>query len=76
MSLTASTPIIDVTGPEPVEHARPRPAALGRRPRHAPEGVPGGHVQLGCALIVGRRTASTDRKTSLNEALREAEVGA
>ncbi|HEX2110990.1 MAG TPA: 2,3,4,5-tetrahydropyridine-2,6-dicarboxylate N-succinyltransferase [Gaiellaceae bacterium] len=68
--LTASTAVIDVTGPEPVEHrgyVPPRSVVIpGTRPREFPAGtyaIPG-------ALIIGQRTESTDLKTSLNEALR------
>ena len=74
--LTGSVPIIDVTGEEPVEHrgyVPPRAVVLpGTRPREFPAGT----YQLGCALIVGRRSESTDRKTSLNDALREHDIGA
>jgi 2,3,4,5-tetrahydropyridine-2-carboxylate N-succinyltransferase len=74
--LTASVPIIDVTGPEPVEHrgvVPPRSIVLpGTRPREFPAGT----YSLACALIVGRRSESTDLKLSLNEALREHGIGA
>ena len=76
VTLTASVPIIDVTGPEPVEHrgyVPPRSIVLpGTRPREYPAGT----YHLACALIVGRRTESTDLKTSLNDALRDFEIGA
>jgi 2,3,4,5-tetrahydropyridine-2,6-dicarboxylate N-succinyltransferase len=69
--LTASTPIIDVTGDKP--HS-----IRGRVPRRAvvipgmqPKQFPAGTFSTPCALIVGRRSESTDRKTSLNAALRE-----
>lgn len=69
--ITASTPIIDVTGPEPVEtrgHVPARSVVIpGTRAKEFPAGV----YQLPAALIIGRRTASTDLKTSLNDALRE-----
>jgi 2,3,4,5-tetrahydropyridine-2-carboxylate N-succinyltransferase len=69
--LGASIPIIDVTGPEPVEHrgwVPPRSVVVpGTRPREFPAGT----FQLACALIIGRRTAATDLKVSLNETLRE-----
>jgi 2,3,4,5-tetrahydropyridine-2-carboxylate N-succinyltransferase len=68
--LTASTPILDVTGDEPVEHrgyVPPRSVVVpGTRPREFPAGTYG----LPAALIIGRRTESTDLKVSLNEALR------
>ncbi len=73
--LTASVPIIDVTGPEPVEHrgyVPPRAVVVpGTRPREFPAGT----YQLACALIIGRRTESTDLRTSLNDALREHGIG-
>ena len=71
VSLTASVPVIDVTGDEPVEHrgyVPPRSVVVpGTRAREFPAGT----YQLACALIIGRRSESTDRKVSLNEALRE-----
>jgi len=74
VALTASVPIIDVTGPEPVEHrgyVPPRSVVLpGTRPRE----YPAGSFHLNCALIVGERSASTDLRTSLNEVLREFEI--
>ena len=72
--LSASVPIIDVRGPDPVEHrgyVPPRAVVLpGTRPRQFPAGT----YQLSCALIVGERSASTDLKTSLNDVLREFEI--
>ena len=72
--LSASIPVIDVTGPEPVEHrghVPPRSVVLpGTRPKH----FPAGSYDLPCALIVGQRSASTDLKTSLNDVLREFEI--
>lgn len=69
--LTASTPIVDVTGPSPVvSHGR----VLARSvviPGMRPKAFPAGNYAVPCALIIGRRRESTDRKTSLNEALRE-----
>jgi 2,3,4,5-tetrahydropyridine-2-carboxylate N-succinyltransferase len=74
--LTGSVPIIDVTGEEPVEHrgyVPPRSVVLpGTRPREFPAGT----YNLACALIVGRRSESTDLKLSLNEALRAHGIGA
>jgi 2,3,4,5-tetrahydropyridine-2,6-dicarboxylate N-succinyltransferase len=76
VALTASVPIIDVTGSEPVEHrgyVPPRSVVLpGTRPKEYPAGT----FQVACALIVGRRSASTDLRTSLNDVLREFEIGA
>jgi 2,3,4,5-tetrahydropyridine-2-carboxylate N-succinyltransferase len=73
--LTASVPIIDVTGPEPVEHRGYVPPRSVVVPGTRPKEFPAGTYQLACALIVGRRTASTDLKTSLNDTLREFEIG-
>jgi 2,3,4,5-tetrahydropyridine-2,6-dicarboxylate N-succinyltransferase len=71
VSLTASVPIIDVTGAEPVEYrgyVPPRSVVVpGTRPRDFPAGT----YQLACALIIGTRSESTDLRTSLNDALRE-----
>ncbi len=68
--LTASTPIIDVTGPAPVEHrgfVPPRSVVVpGTRSKDFPAGTYG----LPAALIIGQRSAATDLKVSLNEALR------
>jgi 2,3,4,5-tetrahydropyridine-2,6-dicarboxylate N-succinyltransferase len=75
VTLTASVPIIDVTGPGPVEHrgyVPPRSVVVpGTRPRKFPAGT----YNLACALIIGRRNESTDLKTSLNDALREYGIG-
>ena len=75
VSLTASVPIIDVTGPEPVEHRGYVPPRSVVVPGTRPKEFPAGTYQLGCALIIGRRTESTNLKTSLNDALREYEIG-
>ncbi len=72
--LSASVPVIDVTGTEPVEyrgHVPPRSVVLpGTRPKE----FPAGRFDLPCALIVGSRSPSTDLKTSLNDVLREFEI--
>ena len=69
-------PIIDVTGAEPVEHRGYVPPRVDRRARRTPaREYPAGTYQLACALIVGWRSESTDRRTSLNEALRELGIG-
>jgi 2,3,4,5-tetrahydropyridine-2-carboxylate N-succinyltransferase len=73
-TITASTPIIDVTGPEPVEMRGVVPANSVVIPGTRPKEFPAGTYDLQCALIVGKRTPSTDRKTSLNDALRTFEV--
>ena len=75
-TITSSTPIIDVTGAEPVEMRGRVPANSVVVPGTRAKEFPAGAYQLQCALIIGRRSASTDRKTSLNEALRVFEVQA
>ncbi|HEY7724720.1 MAG TPA: 2,3,4,5-tetrahydropyridine-2,6-dicarboxylate N-succinyltransferase [Anaeromyxobacteraceae bacterium] len=72
--LTASTPIIDVTGPSEVVHKGRVPARSVVIPGTRAKSFPAGTYQVTCALVVGRRSASTDRKVSLNQALREFEV--
>jgi 2,3,4,5-tetrahydropyridine-2-carboxylate N-succinyltransferase len=69
--LTASTPIVDVTGPEPVETRGRVPARAVVIPGTRPRRFPAGEFGVPCALVIGARRASTDRKTSLNDALRE-----
>lgn len=69
--LTASTPIIDVRGAEPVEHRGAVPPRAVVIPGTRPKAFPAGTYQVPCALIIGERKASTDRKTSLNDVLRE-----
>jgi 2,3,4,5-tetrahydropyridine-2-carboxylate N-succinyltransferase len=75
VSLTASVPIIDVTGPEPVEHRGYVPPRSVVLPGTRPKDYPAGTFQVACALIVGTRSASTDLRTSLNDALREYGIG-
>jgi 2,3,4,5-tetrahydropyridine-2-carboxylate N-succinyltransferase len=72
--LSASIPVIDVTGPAPVEHRGYVPPRSVVLPGTRPKEYPAGRFELPCALIVGRRSASTDLKTSLNEVLREFEI--
>ena len=72
--LTASTKIIDVTGPEPVEIKGRVPARSVVIPGSYTKKFPAGEYQVPCALIIGKRKESTDKKTSLNEALRENNV--
>jgi len=72
--LSASIPVIDVTGPEPVEHRGYVPPRSVVLPGTRPKDYPAGRYDLPCALIVGERSASTDHKTSLNEVLREFEI--
>ena len=68
--LTASTKIIDVTGPEPVVHTGRVPARSVVIPGTLPKRFPAGEYGIPCALIIGKRKESTDKKTTLNEALR------
>ena len=72
--LTASTSIVDVSGPEPIIHKGRVPARSVVIPGTMPKTFPAGTYQVPCALIIGQRTASTDRKTSLNSALRDFNV--
>ena len=69
--LTASTRIIDVTGPEPVIHSGYVPPRSVVIPGTYQKSFPAGEYGVPCALIIGQRKASTDRKTSLNQVLRE-----
>ncbi|MGI9667594.1 MAG: 2,3,4,5-tetrahydropyridine-2,6-dicarboxylate N-succinyltransferase [Acidimicrobiia bacterium] len=73
-TITSSTPIIDVTGPEPIEMRGAVPAGAVVVPGTRPKEFPAGSFELQCALIIGSRSASTDRKTSLEDALRNFEV--
>jgi 2,3,4,5-tetrahydropyridine-2,6-dicarboxylate N-succinyltransferase len=75
VSLTASVPIIDVTGSEAVEHRGVVPARAIVVPGTRPKDFPAGTYQLACALIVGWRSEATDLKVSLNQALREHDLG-
>jgi 2,3,4,5-tetrahydropyridine-2-carboxylate N-succinyltransferase len=75
VSLTASVPIIDVTGTEPVEHRGYVPPGAVVVPGTRPREFPAGTYQLSCALIIGWRSESTDLKLSLNETLREYGIG-
>jgi 2,3,4,5-tetrahydropyridine-2-carboxylate N-succinyltransferase len=72
--LAASVPIIDVTGPKPVEHRGYVPPGSVVLPGTRPKEYPAGRFDLPCALIVGERSESTDLKTSLNDVLREFEI--
>ena len=69
--LTSSTPIVDVTGPEPRISRGRVPARAVVIPGTLPKRFPAGEFGTPCALLIGERKASTDRKTSLNQALRE-----
>lgn len=72
--LTMSTKIIDVTGETPIETKGVVPARSVVIPGSYTKKFPAGEYQVPCALIIGKRKASTDLKTSLNDALREHNV--
>lgn len=72
--LTASTPIIDVRGASPVITKGRVPQRAVLIPGTMPKPFAAGTFNVPCALIIGERTPTTDRKTSLNLALREFEV--
>ena len=72
--LTASTKIIDVTGDEPVERKGIVPARSVVIPGSYTKKFAAGEYQVPCALIIGKRKESTNKKTSLNDALREHDV--
>ena len=72
--LTASTKIIDVTQKEPVEYKSVVPARSVVIPGSYTKKFPAGEYAVPCALIIGRRKESTDKKTSLNDALRDNNV--
>jgi 2,3,4,5-tetrahydropyridine-2-carboxylate N-succinyltransferase len=72
--LTQSTKIIDVTGPEPVEHKMYVPERSVVIPGSYTKKFAAGEYQVPCALIIGQRKESTNLKTSLNDALREYDV--
>ena len=72
--LSASIPIIDVTGPQPVEYRGEVPPRKVVLPGVRQKEFASGHVWAAVPLIVGERNASTDLKTSLNDVLREFEI--
>lgn len=72
--LTKSTKIIDVTGDEPKEIKGYVPERSVVIPGSYKKTFPAGDFQMPCALIIGKRQASTDLKTSLNDALRENDI--
>jgi len=74
VALTASTVILDVTGNEPVEYRGRVPSRSVVIPGTRTKRFPAGEYQIPCALIIGRRSESTDKKTSLNAALRDFSV--
>ena len=72
--LTASTKIIDVSGYSPIEYKGEVPERSVVIPGTYTKTFPAGDYQVPCALIIGKRKESTDKKTSLNNALREHNV--
>lgn len=72
--LTASTKIIDVSGNDPIEYKGYVPERSVVIPGSYTKKYPAGDYAVSCALIIGKRKASTDKKTALNEALREFDV--
>lgn len=72
--LTMSTKIIDVSGTEPVEHIGRVPSKSVVIPGSYTKKFSAGEFQVPCALIIGKRKESTDKKTSLNNALRDFSV--
>lgn len=72
--LTASSKIIDVTGDKPVEYQGYVPERSVVIPGSYPKKFAAGEYSVSCALIIGKRKESTDKKTSLNDALRENSV--
>jgi 2,3,4,5-tetrahydropyridine-2,6-dicarboxylate N-succinyltransferase len=75
VSLTASVPVIDVTGEQPVEHRGYVPPRSVVVPGTRPKEFRAGTFQVACALIIGQRRESTDLRTSLNETLRDYGIG-
>jgi len=69
--LTSSTPVVDVRGESPVEWRGRVPARAVVIPGYRPRRFTAGEYGTPCALVIGERSGSTDRKTSLNQALRE-----
>ena len=72
--LTGSSKIIDVTGPQPVEYKGYVPERSVVVPGSFVKKFPAGDYSVSCALIIGTRKESTDKKTSLNDALRDNSV--
>ena len=71
VSITSSTRIIDVSGSKSVEYRGEVPARSVVIPGTCPKKFPAGVFNVRCALIVGKRKSTTDKKTSLNNVLRE-----
>ncbi|MEY2924144.1 MAG: hypothetical protein RLZZ337_692 [Bacteroidota bacterium] len=74
VTLTQSTKIIDVSGAEPKEYRGRVPARSVVIPGSIPKSFPSGTYHVNCALIIGTRKESTDKKTSLNDVLRDFQV--
>lgn len=74
VTITGSSKVIDITGDSPVEYKGLVPAHSVVIPGSYTKEFPAGSYQVPCALIIGKRKASTDLKTSLNDALRENNV--
>ena len=74
VTLTASSKIIDVTGNEPVIYRGVVPARSVVIPGSYARDYPSGTYNVPCALVIGKRKPSTNRKTSLNDALRNFNV--
>ncbi len=74
VTLTGSSKVIDVTGNEPKEYKGYVPPRSVVIPGSYPKEFPAGTFNVPCALIIGQRKESTDKKTSLNDALRENNV--
>jgi len=72
--ITASTKILDVTGSEPVEYKGVVPSRSVVIPGSYKKEFPAGEYNVPCALIIGKRKESTDKKISLNDALRDHSV--
>ena len=74
--LTGSTKIIDVTGNKPIETKGEVPPSSVVIPGSYTKKFKAGDFQVPCALIIGKRKESTNKKTSLNDALRDYNVSA
>ena len=70
VTITSSTPVIDVSGKEAIEHKGIVPENSVVIPGTRPKKFPSGEFEVQCALIIGKRKESTNEKTSLNDALR------
>ena len=71
VTITGSTKIIDVSGEKPIEYKGFIPPKSVVIPGTTTKTFPSGNFGIPCALIIGQRKASTDKKTSLNDALRD-----